>query len=337
MAVKRQASLPKDRLQAFETLHGEQLLGAHETVSGTGSTLMATEHLRRGLEHLFHNGFCNSVLDVGCGDFNWMSAVDMRGMLYTGIDIIEELVEGNRRNWQEPRVKFEVMDIMQTVPPTHDLVLCRDLFSHFPPHDIVTAFNHIKKSGARYFAATSYIPGLTKPKLREPWSKQLNSLNGAGYWRPVNLCSAPFRFTAPLLSIPESPGKALDIWRLSDLPALDHDEIQFPSRHNPIEAGDFMELEFFQKLIALPFIERIALYGSRARKDHRPDSDIDLMVWCDPDTTQEQWLHICDIVQRAGLSISVDCLRYDESVSTIPSGYFRDHSIYRFIYDRASS
>jgi len=37
---------------------------------------------------------------------------------------------------------------------------------------------------------------------------------------------------------------------------------------------------FLQKIAALPFVDAIYLFGSRARGDHRERSDIDLAVFC---------------------------------------------------------
>ncbi len=38
------------------------------------------------------------------------------------------------------------------------------------------------------------------------------------------------------------------------------------------------DYQFFKKLCALPFIEQIWLYGSRARENNKSRSDIDLAI-----------------------------------------------------------
>ena len=43
-------------------------------------------------------------------------------------------------------------------------------------------------------------------------------------------------------------------------------------------------------------LERVVLYGSRARRDHRPDSDFDIAVFIDhPGTFSEDCAHLADI------------------------------------------
>ena len=43
---------------------------------------------------------------------------------------------------------------------------------------------------------------------------------------------------------------------------------------------DINRYDFIKKLKALPFVERIILFGSRARGDNLPRADIDLAIDC---------------------------------------------------------
>lgn len=325
------ASLPADRHKAFQALYEQRLLGEYETISGGGSTLMATRRIRRALAQLAEGGFFHSLLDIGCGDFNWLGEVNLRGSRYTGVDCVAGLIDENRSRHSEPHIAFEALDIVESVPPRHDMVLCRDLFTHFPQMDIVAAFNNIRQSGARYLATTGMYPEMGKQKLREEARRKMNDNSGPGYWRPVNLCRAPFYLPPPLFSIPEDqPGKTLDVWRMEDLPELKI--IAAPP--NPVEPWEFNGFEFFRKLCALPFVRKIALFGSRARRTHRAGSDIDLMVFCDEETTPAQWGAVCAVVNAAAIGLPIEAIRYNESLATIPSGYFRDPAIYRTLYER---
>lgn len=67
---------------------------------------------------------------------------------------------------------------------------------------------------------------------------------------------------------------------------------------------------FFQKLSSLPVIEKIILYGSRARGDNQERSDIDLAIDC-PQATSKEWHHIMDIVEEADTLLGIDCVRLD--------------------------
>lgn len=67
---------------------------------------------------------------------------------------------------------------------------------------------------------------------------------------------------------------------------------------------------FVQELKALPFVEAIYLYGSRARSDHNETSDIDLAIAC-PHASNEEWLEVIDIIDEADTLLKIDCLRFD--------------------------
>lgn len=75
-------------------------------------------------------------------------------------------------------------------------------------------------------------------------------------------------------------------------------------------AQDIAQYAFFEKLKALPFVEAIYLYGSRARGDHDDWSDIDLAVVC-PKATSEQWNEVQAAVETEELLVPITVARYD--------------------------
>ncbi|MZP28190.1 nucleotidyltransferase domain-containing protein [Heliobacterium undosum] len=66
-----------------------------------------------------------------------------------------------------------------------------------------------------------------------------------------------------------------------------------------------------EELKKRPEVERIILFGSRARGDHEERSDIDLAIVA-PDATQRQWFDILDAVEEADTLYSIDVLRWEE-------------------------
>ena len=60
-------------------------------------------------------------------------------------------------------------------------------------------------------------------------------------------------------------------------------------------------------------LERVDVYGSRARGTHRPGSDIDLIVL--GSVQLEDLLRIAVALDESGLSISADVTRYSEQLS----------------------
>lgn len=183
-----------------------------ESVSGEGSTLAQTEAIRLALPSLVSDLNVGSLLDIPCGDFNWMRLLDIP-VRYTGADIVPELVASNSVFASERRT-FVQLDISRDSLPRVDLVLCRDCLVHFSYADIFRTFDNLKRSGSKYLLTTTHVAATNRDIV-------------TGEWRPVNLQRPPFCLTNPLELIdehcvnPAAPDKHLGLWHVSELPASD--------------------------------------------------------------------------------------------------------------------
>ena len=85
------------------------------------------------------------------------------------------------------------------------------------------------------------------------------------------------------------------------------------------ELAKILSYAFFKKLAALPFVQKIALFGSRAKGTNSARSDIDLAIDC-PKATPIDWNAIMNIVENADTLLKIDCVRLD----TIQSARFKE-------------
>ena len=203
--------------ERFALIHRTNLWGAAEAASGLGSELAATATVRTGLQDLLARYGVRRLLDLPCGEFAWMAAVDLTGIEYIGGDIVPDIVAVNRTRHAVPGRGFRRLDLLEDDLPQADLVLCRDCLVHFSFANICCALQNLRASGARYLLTTSFV------ELPE------NSDIDDGDWRPLNLQVAPFRFPPPLEvfleNCTEAGGdyrdKALALWGIEDLPEFD--------------------------------------------------------------------------------------------------------------------
>jgi trans-aconitate methyltransferase len=116
--------------------------------SGPGSRPDFCRPLVRWLSRYIRDNGIRSVVDLGCGDFQWMpQVISATGVSYTGLDVYEPLVTSHRAAWPDHR--FEVFDVCLAGPaaiPAGDLYWAKDVLQHWPS-DTIAGFLD------RFFAA----------------------------------------------------------------------------------------------------------------------------------------------------------------------------------------
>jgi uncharacterized protein len=65
-------------------------------------------------------------------------------------------------------------------------------------------------------------------------------------------------------------------------------------------------------LAAFPEVERIVLFGSRAKGDAEPRSDIDIAISCPAGDTRT-WLDICRVAEEAETLLKIDLVRLEDT------------------------
>lgn len=196
----------------FGRFFHDNVWGSHESVSGPGSSLWSTTEIRIRLPHVLRELGVRSLLDAGCGDFNWMRDVPL-DVDYVGCDVVPELIAQNTQRYANPRRRFECLDFTTAPLPTSDLILCRDCFGHFPFAVIAATLANFKRTPATYLLATTFPTCATNVDI-----------GLVGDWRPLNLEQPPVLLPDALLRIPEVnvedpryPDKSLGLWRLADI------------------------------------------------------------------------------------------------------------------------
>lgn len=200
--------------EVFRRYYDKNKWGDAGSRSGKGSSLAATEELRRLLPPLLTELGVTELLDVPCGDFHWMAQTDLSGLRYTGGDIVPEMIARNREEHGRDGVRFQVIDLIKGPLPRADLVFCRDCLVHLSNDHIAAALENVRRSGATWLLTTTFPDA---PENRDI---------ATGQWRKVDLTKPPFRLPPPERLIEEGregvkgqmAGKMLGLWRVADLP-----------------------------------------------------------------------------------------------------------------------
>jgi SAM-dependent methyltransferase len=198
--------------RAFEEIYRTRAWPGSESVSGPGSGVARTALIRAELQALLRELGVRSLLDAGCGDFNWMRETELPGCRYIGVDVVPELIARNRTRHGGAGREFLAADITRDRLPAVDLILCRDCLVHLSLDDALRALAAFRRSGSRYLLATTFVERTENPDIP------------TGDWRPLNLERTPFGLPVPLRTIDErapvehgpNPDKRLALWRLAE-------------------------------------------------------------------------------------------------------------------------
>ncbi len=183
------------------------------SISGQGSDDSQTEEIRARLPKIISDYHIQSLLDLPCGDFNWMGKLDLNLQQYIGGDIVEEIIQQNQAKYTNNQREFLKLDIIEDDLPTVDLIFCRDCWVHFSFEDVLKSIHNIKRSNSKYLLTTTFT------------DCEYNEDIVTGDWRIINLKQEPFNFPKEILLIKENctegnhtyNDKSLGLWKIAEL------------------------------------------------------------------------------------------------------------------------
>jgi SAM-dependent methyltransferase len=141
----------------------------------------------------------SSVVDVGCGDWQFSRVIDWSGVDYKGFDVVPTVIAQNNKVFARKNVSFCTVTSLHALPPA-DLVVCKDVLQHLPIEDIASylAFFETHYKFALITndrAAVEKTPDGDRP-IPDSW---INAQTEHGGWRTVQLDKPPFNAASTVL------------------------------------------------------------------------------------------------------------------------------------------
>jgi hypothetical protein len=205
LRVKASHIIAGDRRERFAAIYKDKVWSYGKDdfpLSGEGSSLEATNALRNELPGLLSALGAKLLLDVGCGDFNWMSQIDLP-CDYIGVDIVQSLIEENAARYALTSRAFLVADAVTEALPKADFVLCREVLFHLSISDAKSALRNMIATGCSHLVLTSDSETLFNADIE------------SGDFRLLNLICRPFNLPTPIRKINDSAvnkGRFLGVW-----------------------------------------------------------------------------------------------------------------------------
>jgi SAM-dependent methyltransferase len=140
-----------------------------ELYSGTGSDSEITQNYCRMVKEFVQQQDIKSIVDLGCGDFRVGINLQVPNVKYTGVDIVQKLIDKNNQQFGNENITFLCRNIVDDALPTGDLCLIRQVLQHLSNQQILKILSKTKQY--KYVMITEHyppdsvkaIPNLDKP------------------------------------------------------------------------------------------------------------------------------------------------------------------------------
>lgn len=153
--------------------------------SGLGSLEKVTKGYRKFIEKFVRKKNIKSVVDFGCGDWQFSKFINWNGVNYIGFDIVKFLIKDNNDKFSNKNIHFRLTPKNWHDLPEADLLIVKDVLQHLN-NDEVSNFLKIAVQKYNYLLITNG----TNPKSR------INEAIDTGGYRPLDIRLKPFGYKA---------------------------------------------------------------------------------------------------------------------------------------------
>lgn len=117
--------------------------------SGPGSLPEKTIEYRNMLESFMKEHKIKTVLDIGCGDWQFSKLIDWGDVKYTGIDCVKDMIDKNKELYKQDGREFILMNVIKEPDKLReykvDLIIMKDVLQHWPVNEIYKIIGIVRK------------------------------------------------------------------------------------------------------------------------------------------------------------------------------------------------
>lgn len=162
---------------------------------------------RNFLQGFLKENNIKSVLDFGCGDWQFSRFIDWSGISYIGVDVVLSIIEANRKQYGRDTIRFELIDSTWTDMPSADLILVKDVLQHWPNLAIEAFKPKLRSYNCSLITNTLETFDVSNPSNRVLVPDTVNRDIAIGDFRPLDLTLDPFNWKVKELFRYISPRK----------------------------------------------------------------------------------------------------------------------------------
>ena len=190
---QKKTKKPWPTKDAMTQIYEKNLWGGNDIdfYSGTGShhTNIVKPYLKSVIHFLKLHNSSLVIADLGCGDFNIGRHLTQYTEKFIAVDIVKDLIERNKKHFQEDNLEFLCIDIAADELPAADCIILRQVFQHLSNNEIHQV---VKKLGKyQYIILTEHVPigdYISNKDIISGQGIRLKQNSG------INILEAPFNF-----------------------------------------------------------------------------------------------------------------------------------------------
>ena len=191
----------------FNKIYNENLWTHKYSKSGYGSQ---GNFLNFSVKIIKKNKYINnkSVCSIGCGDFNFGKKIYKISKNYIGIDIVENLINYNKKKFSSKKVKFKCLDAVRDEIPRANVYIIRQVFQHLKNENIQKILLKIIKKNPSFIIVFEDVP---KTKFKPNIDLPINGFLTRHYINSgIDLKEDPFNFNFKKVGEYLDPRKKID-------------------------------------------------------------------------------------------------------------------------------
>ena len=177
--------------EAMEQVYTLNLWGGNkgEFYSGDGShnSSIVAPYIKVVSEFLTSFEVPLKLVDLGCGDFNIGNQLLKFSGTLTAVDVVESLIDRNKKKFQANNLSFINLDISKEVLPKGDCAILRQVLQHLSNEEVQIIID--KLSIYKYVILTEHVPkGDFLPNIDQISGQGIRLKKNSG----INLFEPPF-------------------------------------------------------------------------------------------------------------------------------------------------
>jgi len=148
-----------------------------------------------------------NVADLGCGDFTVGASIRHLCGTYIACDVVEPLINWNRRKYKDLNVSFRALDISEDDLPAADVAFVRQVLQHLSNAHIARAVPQLAAK-YKYLVLTEHLPsaGGFTPNRDKPAGASVRSALNSGVVLTCPPFNLPAKHESVLCEVPEGGG-----------------------------------------------------------------------------------------------------------------------------------